>query len=66
MSESEAPQKPPTERRAEVEAMLKVVERGVFVIHSSEDEREQLWEVLRSDLWEQVGRGRRRGEAHDG
>ena len=55
MSESEAPQRPPAERRAEVEAMLKAVEREVFVIHSSKDECEQLWEALRPDLWEQAG-----------
>ena len=32
MSESVTPQKPPTERRAEVEAMLKAVEREVAFI----------------------------------
>ena len=55
MSESEAPQRPPDERRAEIEAMLEAVEREVLVIHSSKDECEQLWEALRPDLWEQAG-----------
>ncbi len=56
MPESETPQKPPTERRAEVEAMLNAVEREVVVIHSSKDECEQLWDALGPGLWwEQAG-----------
>ena len=54
--EPETPQKPPADRRAEVEAMLKAVQREVVVIHSSKDKCEQLWDALRPDLWpEQAG-----------
>ena len=51
MPESETPQKPPAERRAEVEAMLEAVKQEVVVIHSSKDKHEQLWDALRPDLW---------------
>ena len=43
MPESDITQKLPTERRAEVEAMLEAVEQEVVVIHSSKAEHEQLW-----------------------
>ena len=51
MPESETPQEPSAERRAEVEAMLEAVKREVVVIHSSKDKCEQLWDALRPDLW---------------
>ena len=51
MSEPNTPLKSPTERRAEVEAMLEAVEQEVVVIHSSKDQRQQLWDALRPDLW---------------
>ena len=49
MPESETPQEPSAERRAEVEAMLEAVKREVVVIHSSKDKCEQLWDALRPD-----------------